>query len=399
MKCSMHGDHDSSATPALTGVGCFALGAAVMYLLDPERGTRRRHLLRDKFFSSIYETGECLAKTAEYTRDRTRGIIAETTKRFRADEAPDVVIVERVRSAMGRAVSHPHAIQAFAQDGVVTLRGPILGDELDTLLSTLSRVRGVRGVNNQLELHTHPGNIPALQGGGSTRHGQRYDLMQAHWSPFTRLWTGLAGSGLAVWGLGQRGLIGAAAGLFGSSLMLRSLTNLEARRLTGIGAGRRAVEVQKTININAPVGQVFGFFSCYENFPHFMSNVREVRDPGSGCSHWCVAGPMGINVEWDADLTNYIPNRIIAWRSVEGSTVENAGVIRFQENLDSSTRVDIKLSYNPPGGALGHILAKLFGADPKSEMDADLARVKTTLETCHPPRDAAQPLSAAHALH
>lgn len=389
-------DDDTFTTPALTGLGCFALGAAVMYLLDPERGNRRRHILRDKCFSCIYETGEALAKTAEYTRDRTRGIIAQTTKRFRSDDAPDPVIVERVRSAMGRAVSHPHAIQAFSRDGTVTLAGPILANELDNLLSTVSRVRGVRGVNHQLEVHKQPGDIPALQG-GSTRPGRHYDIMQANWSPFTRLWTGLGGSALTVWGLSQRGILGAAAGLFGASFLIRSLTNLEAKRLTGVGAGRRAVDVQKTININAPIGEVFGFFSCYENFPHFMSNIREVRDHGTGRSHWCVAGPMGMNVEWDADLTDYVPNQRLAWRSVEGAMVENAGVIRFQENLDGSTRVDIKLSYNPPGGALGHVIAKLFGADPRSEMNADLARVKTTLETCHPPRDAAQPLTTAQA--
>jgi uncharacterized membrane protein len=155
--------------------------------------------------------------------------------------------------------------------------------------------------------------------------------------------------------------------------------------------------VQKTININAPLDQVFGFFSNYQNFPRFMSNVREVRDHASGRSHWVVAGPMGLNVEWDADLTEYVPDQIIAWKSVEGAVVENAGIIRFDGNPDGSTRVDIKLSYNPPGGALGHAVAKLFGADPKSEMDGDLARVKTTLETGRPPHDAARPLDSARA--
>jgi uncharacterized membrane protein len=167
------------------------------------------------------------------------------------------------------------------------------------------------------------------------------------------------------------------------------LTNLPARRISGIGAGRRAVDVQKTITLRAPIDRVFGFFANYENFPHFMSNVHEVRAHNNGRSHWVVAGPMGIELTWDALLTEYVPNERIAWKSIGGAAVENAGVIQFQEDR-GGTRVDIKLAYNPPAGAIGHVLARLFGADPKSEMDADLVRVKTMLETGHPARDAAQ---------
>jgi uncharacterized membrane protein len=121
--------------------------------------------------------------------------------------------------------------------------------------------------------------------------------------------------------------------------------------------------------------------------------VRDVRDYGNGYSHWTVAGPAGVTVEWDAELTDFVPHERIAWQSVEGSTVDNAGSIRFQENGPNSTRVDIRLSYNPPGGAIGHVVAKLFGADPKSEMDGDLLRLKSTIESGRIPHDAAQHVS------
>ena len=140
---------------------------------------------------------------------------------------------------------------------------------------------------------------------------------------------------------------------------------------------------------------VFGFFSRYENFPRFMSNVKQVRDTGTGRSHWVVAGPAGVTVEWDADLVDFVPNDRIEWQSVQGSTVDNAGQIVFREFPDRSTQVNIRLSYNPPGGALGHLVATVFGSDPKSEMDGDLARVKSFLEGGSPARDAAQPLKVA----
>ena len=375
----------------LSGPLWFGLGAAAMYFLDPDRGNRRRALVRDKLFSAVNEAGDNLRKTAEYSRDRTVGMVAEARSRLTSDEADDWTICERVRSALGRSVSHPSALEVDSLDGVVRLRGPVLAHEVDNLIRTVSGVRGVRDVVNQLDVHKQAGEIPALQG-GIARPGQRYGVAQENWDPFTRMLTSIGGAGLAAWGVSRRDPIGFAATALGAAMAARGLSNLPAKRLTGIGAGRRAIDVQKTITINAPVDLVFGFFANYQNFPRFMSNVREVRAGETGRSHWVVAGPMGVNLSWDADLTDYVPNEVIAWRSVEGASVENAGIIRFQEELGGATRVDIKLSDNPPAGAIGHVLARLFGADPKSEMDADLARVKTTLETGQPPRDAARPL-------
>ena len=165
---------------------------------------------------------------------------------------------------------------------------------------------------------------------------------------------------------------------------------MELKRLTGVDAGRRAVEIQKTINVAAPIEQVYRFWTNYDNFPRFMSNVREVRDAGNGMSHWAVDGPAGLPVEWDAVVTLRVPNEIFAWKSVEGASVENAGLVRFDRNEDDSTRVQIRLSYNPPAGAVGHAVAALFGADPKAQMDEDLMRMKSFIETGVRPGDAAE---------
>jgi uncharacterized membrane protein len=81
-----------------------------------------------------------------------------------------------------------------------------------------------------------------------------------------------------------------------------------------------------------------------------------------------------------------------------GSPVEHAGTIRLQSMREGGTRMHIRMSYNPPAGALGHVVAKLFGADPKSEMDEDLLRLKTTLESGKAPReDSAQRQSQGQA--
>jgi uncharacterized membrane protein len=386
-------DRDDIAAMALSAMGCFAAGAGLMYLLDPGRGGYRRHLVRDKAVHALHETTGGLRATGEHLRNSSRGLVAETRSRFRRDQASDYKVGARVRAAMGRVVSHPSAIWVSVADGNIALCGDVLADELDALLAVAKSVRGVRSVQNRLRVHQEPGNVPSLQG-ERVRRGSPYGLMKDNWSPLTRTFVGLTGGAMALFGAVRRDWVGAGVGLLGLGLATRGLTNLPASRLTGIGAGRRAVDVQKTVNINAPLDAVFGFFSRYDNFPHFMSNVREVRDYGTGYSHWTVAGPAGINVEWDAELTEFEPHRRIGWQSVEGSTVDNAGTIQFQENPDGSTRVDIRLSYNPPGGAIGHAVAILFDSDPKSEMDQDLARLKTMLETGNPPRDAAKPVAA-----
>lgn len=377
----------------LTAAMATAIGAGMMYLLDPARGRGRRSLIRDQAVHAwrVAETGA--RRTARDAASRARGLVAETRARFRSEHVSEERLCARVRSALGRAVSHPGSIHVDAYNGTVVLSGPVLADEVDNLIATVRAVRGVREVENQLEPHDQPGDVPGLQGGKSMgRRGRSRELARVRWSPTTRLAAGLGGGALVSYALIRRDLLGLALGVAGAGLAVRSLTNMPATRLVGIGAGRRMVVVQKTIHIDAPVDRVFEFWTRYENFPHFMSHVREVREVEGDRSHWVVSGPAGITMEWDAELTRYEPGRVIAWRSVEGSPIENEGVIRFEENEAGGTRVTVKLSYCPPGGALGHLAAKLFGADPKSEMDQDLMRMKVMIETGNPPHDAAQPV-------
>jgi uncharacterized membrane protein len=110
-----------------------------------------------------------------------------------------------------------------------------------------------------------------------------------------------------------------------------------------------------------------------------------------GQTHWVVSGPGGIPIEFDAIVTDFIPNEVLAWKTVQGATVGHAGVVRFDPVGDRGTRLQIRMSYNPPAGAIGHSLAWLLGASAKAKMDADLVRMKTLIETGRPPHDAAMP--------
>jgi uncharacterized membrane protein len=80
-------------------------------------------------------------------------------------------------------------------------------------------------------------------------------------------------------------------------------------------------------------------------------------------------------------ITEKVPNELVAWESVQGEEVETAGKVRFRANPDGSTRMTIHLEYMPPVGVLGHVVASVFGKDPKRAMDEDLLRLKTQLES------------------
>ena len=142
---------------------------------------------------------------------------------------------------------------------------------------------------------------------------------------------------------------------------------------------RRAVDIQKTLHIDAPLEQVYAFWSNYENFPLFMSHVREVEDLGGGRSHWSVSGPGGVPIEWNAILTQQGFNEVIAWRSEPGSMLENAGIIRFAP-AGIGTRVDLRFCYHPPAGGAGQAVAELLGTDPRAKLNEDLGRMKALLE-------------------
>jgi uncharacterized membrane protein len=345
-----------------------------MYLLDPDRGARRLALVRDKSVHALHRAERVFDKAARDVNYRAHGLAAEGKALLRHEEVPDDLLVQRVRSQMGRAVSHPHAVQVSAEDGEVTLRGPILAGEVADLLACVERIPGVRRVRHELERHSKDEQVPALQG------ERRATNRPARWTPTMRIAAGTAAAGLVAWGLARRDRVGAAILALGAGLLARDVADRPLSAVLGIGEGTRAVDFHKTIHVRRNVGDVFSFFANVENFPRFMAHVREVKNLGEGRYRWVAAGPAGIPVSWTGEVTELVPNKVLAWRSEPGAAIGNAGVARFEPNPDGTTRLDLRMSYNPPAGAVGHFVAALFGVDPKHALDEDMVRFQSLLE-------------------
>ena len=215
-----------------TGLG---LGTAAMFLLDPDRGRRRRALLRDKLYWCTHKTGEGFRVTARDFNNRARGVASTLQSKFSSAEPGDSVIVDRVRAKLGRVVSHPRAIEVTSTDGNVTLSGPILENEVNDLLTCVRSVQGVNEVVTNLEPHQRADNHPSLQGGAEPA-GSQFEFFQENWSPAARVVAGSAGAALALYGGSRKDALGAGIGAAGLLLLARGITNTGLKQLAGLGA-------------------------------------------------------------------------------------------------------------------------------------------------------------------
>ncbi len=138
-------------------------------------------------------------------------------------------------------------------------------------------------------------------------------------------------------------------------------------------------KMKKEITVNAPVDIVYGAWHNFENLPRFMDNLEEVRVVSGNRSHWKAKGPLGMNAEWDAEMTLDDPNKAIGWRSIEGgSSLTNAGRVNFQQE-GSATRIEVTIEYDAPAGPLGDVVAKIF-SNPEKQVEGDLQRFREAIE-------------------
>jgi uncharacterized membrane protein len=140
-----------------------------------------------------------------------------------------------------------------------------------------------------------------------------------------------------------------------------------------------AQRVHESIEIGAPVEDIFRYWSNFQNFPNFMSNVEEVRMTAQDTSHWRVKGPLGKSVEFDAKTTELDPNRGIGWNTVNGE-VMTSGEVRFEEISPGRTQVDVTMNYaDPPGGAIGEVVANAL-SNPERILREDLENFARIVE-------------------
>ena len=224
-----------------------AAGAAVAYLLDPDRGTRRQKRLRDRMTHGGHVASEFVGRAARDTANRARGIAARTAGRVRSDEADDVVISERIRAELGRTCSHPGAIDVNVDQGLTTLTGYVFSDEHDAVIAAVSGVRGVTAIEDLLDVREDAGDIPALQGAGRPRES-RFELVQENWSPSVRLLVGTGAAALALYSFRRHDTLGALCALGGGALLARAITNEQLGRVAGVTGGRRAVSSQWVVS-------------------------------------------------------------------------------------------------------------------------------------------------------
>jgi uncharacterized membrane protein len=229
------------------------------------------------------------------------------------------------------------------------------------------------------------GGEPASAPSGSVNVGQ-----------YERLASAVGGGALALYGITRGSLGGIALALVGAALVQRGVSghcnlyeamNFSSARGEGLRnsenvsvAGDRGTKVEHSVTIHRPALELYSFWRNFENLPNFMNHLESVKRFGGNRSHWVAKAPGGTTVEWDAEVYNEKEGELIAWRTLEGSQVASAGSVHFEPAGEGATQVRVNLKYDPPGGKLGSLVARLFGENPQQQIEEDLARFKEIME-------------------
>jgi uncharacterized membrane protein len=200
----------------------------------------------------------------------------------------------------------------------------------------------------------------------------------------------VTGAAVMAFGLSRRSVSGVCLAVAAAPLAYKGLTGewpvssrqRDANDVTRAAlGGPRGIHVRESIRLEVPIEQVYQFWRRLENLPRFMAHLERVEDLGGGQSHWIAKGPVGVPVEWGAEIINEVENKIIGWRSLPDSDITTAGAVNFSTVRDGrSTQLSVHLQYSAPAGRAGQFLATIFGSDPASMIREDLRCVKQLLE-------------------
>jgi uncharacterized membrane protein len=204
-------------------------------------------------------------------------------------------------------------------------------------------------------------------------------------------WATLATAAAIIgYGLTRRTVSGTCIAVAATPLAYRGLAGSWPSVTNGRGAhgdtraalgGRRGIHVRESIRLEKPLEEVYRFWRQLENLPRFMTHLERVTELDDRRSHWVARGPADMRVEWDAEIINEVPNKVLGWRSLPGSDVVSAGSVNFSlVRGGRSTQVSVHLQYAPPTGRAGALLASLFGREPSQTIREDLRHLKQILE-------------------
>ncbi|MAL99142.1 MAG: cyclase [Alteromonadaceae bacterium] len=197
-------------------------------------------------------------------------------------------------------------------------------------------------------------------------------------------WACLAGGGLATYaGYRSGGASGLLMGVLGGVLAYQGIANTSApRRLLEAARPQREVHLISTVTIDKPASELYKFWKGFTRLPQIMSFLDSVEPRGDKISHWVVKAPSGHTLEWDAEVTEDVPDKRIAWHSVEGSEMPNWGKVRFNEAPGKrGTEIHVSMYFEPPGGNAGAIAGHFLQGLSKELIKQNLRHLKAYLET------------------
>jgi uncharacterized membrane protein len=183
----------------------------------------------------------------------------------------------------------------------------------------------------------------------------------------------------------RRSRIGITAAVIGAAAVFDLITAVQQGSRQTMGEHRTAsgaLSIERCITVHKSPEECYRFWRNFDNFPRFMQHLESVQSTSATRSHWKAKAPLGKTVEWDAEVTVDQPGELLAWHSVEGADVDNAGTVRFEAAPGGrGTIVRVDMQYSPPGGKAGALVAKLFGEEPSLQVDDDLRHFKQLIET------------------
>lgn len=193
------------------------------------------------------------------------------------------------------------------------------------------------------------------------------------------------GALLAYYGQKKKGTLGKVLTFAGSSLLMRGASGYcPANHAIGRDSARKqaqAIDVTTSLTINQPRSYVYSYWRKLETLPRFMKHLEQVQPIDATHSYWTARAPGGLNVEWEAEITQEEKNERLAWQSMPEADINNTGEMQFSDAPDGEgTVVEAYISYRAPEGDLGSNVAELLNPGLKKMVKEDLKRFKSHME-------------------